>query len=100
MGADYWSKVKSNRISRRKAVVGLGAGGLGLAAVSLVGCGGGSDKSGGGDSGTTGKAGPSGAFTTPQDTSAKAQRGGIYQALGTDPINLDFLTTSSAPTTT
>lgn len=68
----YWERATQSRISRRRALAGAGAFGSGIAALSLVGCGGGSDAGdGGGQS--------SGLLVSPEDTTSKAKAGGALK---------------------
>jgi len=75
MTGDYWTKLTSNRLSRRRALVTTGAGALGAA--FLAACGG-SDDSGGGskDSGAAKKKDNSGLLASPTSDSSARKRGG------------------------
>src|SRR4051812_34110178 len=87
---NYWSSTIANRVSRRRALGGAGAG---IAALMLAACGGGSDSS---SSSTGSKTDKSGLVTPGEDTTKQAQSGGIYQSYRiVEQQNLDPLT---APT--
>jgi hypothetical protein len=62
-GPDYWTRWAKRRLSRRRLLTGAAGAGAGLAALSLVGCGGGEEK------GPTGTAAPAGTPGTPSATS-------------------------------
>ncbi len=71
MKPGYWEQATRARISRRRALTGAATIGGGVAALSLVGCGGGgSDEP---------KANVSGLVSTPVDTTSKAKSGGTYK---------------------
>ncbi|HEY7269069.1 MAG TPA: ABC transporter substrate-binding protein, partial [Dehalococcoidia bacterium] len=67
-GSTYWHKFSAQRLSRRKALAGAGALGLGAAALSMVGCGGSSNNSSSASSnnssGNEGTPKPGGTYTT------------------------------------
>ncbi len=78
-----WQRFGHSRLSRRRVVGAVVGGGVGLAAMSLVGCGGGEKSGGGGSEG-------SGLLTVPSDSSANAVRGGIWLHYGSsEPPHLD-----------
>ncbi len=91
--SNYWSRLAERRLSRRRILggaVGIAAGG---AALSLVGCGGGSKKESG-VSGTTPAAGstPTGIGRNLRDAPAEVQtRGGVIRDYGYEPLSLDTL---------
>jgi hypothetical protein len=62
---NYWQRLAKRRLSRRRLLAGAAAGGAGLAALSLVGC-------GGGEEGPAGTAGPTG---TPSATATAVATG-------------------------
>ncbi|MPZ49158.1 MAG: hypothetical protein GEU75_07645 [Dehalococcoidia bacterium] len=87
MEESYWSKIlRGRQATRRRLLTGAaGIAGSGLA-LSLIGCGGGSDDGNGDASGLLGKA---------EDTTAKAVAGGVYpDFLGTDIHTMDPLLVS------
>ncbi len=91
MSNSYWDKALLSRLSRRRLVGGLGGAGLGIAALSLIGCGGGKSQGGGG-------AKTASLAVSPVDTSKDGKPGGNWVFLPaagvpTDPPNLDPLTT-------
>lgn len=78
----YWQR----KLTRRR-VLATGAGGSGLLALTVVGC-------GGDDSGSN-VAGQASRLSQPTDTSSAAKRGGIYQGvIGNDETTFDPLATS------
>src|SRR4051794_27653781 len=85
MQSDYWQKLISSRVSRRRAVMttaGAGAGALFLAA-----CGGGSDSAKG-QAGTNKDA--SSLIVKAVDETKNAKKGGVYKNRGTfEPSTLD-----------
>jgi len=74
MSEDYWHRLSSNRLSRRRALVTTGAGALGAA--FLAACGGSDDSSGGKSSAQAAKKDTSGLLASPKDDSAQRKRGG------------------------
>jgi peptide/nickel transport system substrate-binding protein len=81
--SSYWSRT----LSRRKVIAASTAGGIGLAAASVVGCGGGSDN--GGSQGSSGSSSESYSLD-------KAQSGGTLKAITTyDVDTLDPITAKS-----
>ncbi len=70
MESNYWQRILTTRLARRKALVGAGMAGAGAAALSLVGC-----SSGGGSktSSPTAASGGGGSAGTPTE-------GGVYRA--------------------
>ncbi len=70
MAGNYWGKFTNQRITRRRALQGAGAAGIGAGAIWLVGCGGGGDD----DPNATPKPGE-----TPAAAVGKPIRGGRYQ---------------------
>ena len=100
MEKTYWSKVVTQRISRRRALAATG--GLGLSAALLAACGGDDDSSstggstGGtgstGSTGGTGGTGSSGLVTKVTDTTAQAKRGGTLKDYAqAEPRSLDMV---------
>jgi ABC-type transport system substrate-binding protein len=81
---NYWRRTLSTRTTRRRVIQSAGALGTGVAALSLIGCGGDSDSD-------TDDA--SGKLYTPVDTSEKATRGGLLPRVGS---NRGFDVTRSA----
>jgi ABC-type transport system substrate-binding protein len=91
MANSYWQKTLQSRMSRRRALLGAASMGLGAAALSLLGCGGGDGAKGPKDT--------SGLLSTPQDTTAQAKpRGTLKHVTATDVTTLDPLTTASFST--
>ena len=74
MASNYWTQLLDNKMSRRRALVGTGAGALGAA--FLAACGGGGGKSGAKSGDGTDK---SSLITKPEDTTKLAKRGGILK---------------------
>ncbi|HEY7270096.1 MAG TPA: ABC transporter substrate-binding protein, partial [Dehalococcoidia bacterium] len=70
----YWERISQSRLSRRTAVARLGVAGAGVAALSLVGCGGDSSSGSNSSSGAS-----NGLVTNPEDTTAKAKAGGTLK---------------------
>jgi len=90
-GTGYWERLTQSRVSRRRALAGTAAAGAGIAALSTVGCGGGSD----GDS-IPNEPDKSGLLGTPQDTLSQAKPGGTFKSLlTTDVVSFDPLSSSS-----
>jgi peptide/nickel transport system substrate-binding protein len=90
---NYWTRWARRRLSRRRLLKGAAGVGAGLAAVSLVGC-------GGGEEGPTGTAGPTGTLAptgtavatgTPAVLEPAKVRGGTLRWFGLDPLPLDTL---------
>ena len=73
---NYWSKFVEHRISRRRAVQGLAAVGVGAAGLAILGCGGGVSERD--RSGLLGKK---------EDTSSQAVQGGTWQDLRTEDVS-------------
>ncbi len=101
-GSQYWNR----RMSRRSAITGALSTGTGLAALGLVGCGGGADDDETVVPGETPQPTPTadptkvqevqGLLWSREDTSARAVKGGIYQSYTTaDVTNLDPLSSPS-----
>ena len=90
MEKNYWTKVLSQRLSRRRTLAITGAGALGAA--FLAACGDDDEDSSSGDSGSEG----SGLAYKPVDTTRSAQKGGIMVgAFSNEPLNYDPLSSSS-----
>src|SRR5438552_2885627 len=82
---DYWQRITTNRLSRRRALIA--AGGLAGAAAILAACGGSDSgsKDGGGETKSV-----SSLIVKPVDDSKNARRGGVYKSRGTfEPSTLD-----------
>src|SRR4051794_23903573 len=85
MAGDYWSAIGRHRLSRRRALVTMGAGALGAA--FLAACGG-SDSDKGSSSSSGNK---SGLVQAPVDTSKTAKRGGTNKwFLNSEPAGFDL----------
>jgi len=69
---NYWERIISQRTSRRRALAGAGMAGAGVAALSLVGC-------GGGESTPLSSGEESGVVSKPVDTTKEAVPGGVIQ---------------------
>ncbi len=92
----YWAKLTQARLNRRRALAGAAGGAV---ALSLVGCGGGSDSSS--DPGGTGSAvkDSSGLLTPKLDRTAEAKQGGTWKTLTTaDVTSFDPLSSQSYTT--
>jgi peptide/nickel transport system substrate-binding protein len=76
--------MQRTRVSRRRALGGAAALGVGVAAIGLVGCSDSNDKG----SGTPGASNPSASPTAMQSEAMKTT-GGIYRFFGFDPLALD-----------
>jgi ABC-type transport system substrate-binding protein len=91
MSEGYWQSITRSRLSRRRALLGsagLAAGGL---ALSLVGCGGGSDGSSSASGGRTI------AVAKPVDSTSKARPGGVIKHFMTgEPAHFDALISANA----
>jgi peptide/nickel transport system substrate-binding protein len=93
---EYWTSVRSGRISRRRALTSLGVTGVGLAGAALIGCGGGGDAPAAKATivGSGGSIAPA-----PQATGAAAQpkKGGTFRmARLNDPPTIDPMGNLSA----
>ena len=87
MSENYWQR----RLTRRRVIKGAATTGAGAAALALIACGGGS----GGQKSQSESQGNSDLIAKPQDTSAQAKRGGIYQTFNAgDETTFDPFTTS------
>ncbi len=83
--AGYWS----TKVTRRRAVAGLAATGIGAAALGTVGCGGGSDDSGQEEA--------SSLINKPVDSTSKVVKGGIFSHfVTTEAANFDGLAGNNA----
>jgi peptide/nickel transport system substrate-binding protein len=105
-GSDYWSRWTKRRLSRRRVLTGAAGVGAGLAALSLVGCGGGGENGTSPTPGVSPGASPTGTTATattgepgkvfhrwgdgphPALVAATA-RGGVNRAFGYEPMTLD-----------
>ncbi len=95
-GHGYWERLTRSRISRRRAIIGAGTLGAGATALSLVGCSGDSNGSGGGNSGPVDT---SGLLYTPVETTKQAQKGGtLLGVTGADVTSFDPLSSQSFTT--
>src|SRR5690349_20748273 len=93
MSEGYWGRVTSSRLSRRRALIGTGAGALGAA--FLVACG--SDSAGGSKSQDTGTRDKSGLVYEPVDSTAQAKPGGVIKTVYTaDILHFDALASNSS----
>jgi peptide/nickel transport system substrate-binding protein len=91
---DYWRRFTENRLNRRRALIGTGAGALGAA--FLAACGGGGSDSGKQASNSKDK---SGLIYEPEDTSSQAKPGGVIRyPYTTDILTWDALQSNSAST--
>ncbi len=72
---NYWGRVTSGRLSRRRALGGAAAIGAGAAALSMVGCGGNGSSS----SSSSGGAQNTGLATKPADSTSSAKAGGTFK---------------------
>ncbi len=88
----YWNSYLTGRLSRRRAIGAAAGAAAGLAALSLAGCGGGSDSGG-----TTQPSGDtSGLLTTPADSTSRAKAGGVLKHFDTaDVTTFDPIATTS-----
>jgi ABC-type transport system substrate-binding protein len=91
---NYWTRWAKRRLSRRRMLQGAAGIGAGLAAASVVGCGGGGEE---GPAATTGPSGtPAGTGTaaatgTPAALEPAKTRGGTLRWFGYDPLTLDTI---------
>jgi peptide/nickel transport system substrate-binding protein len=96
VNSNYWSKIVSQRISRRRALAATG--GTALAAAFLAACGGDDDNdsgAGGGSAGTD----KSGLLVKAEDSTSKAKAGGVWPHFVTDEVRtMDPLNNASAGT--
>ncbi|HEX5368114.1 MAG TPA: hypothetical protein VFY10_01725, partial [Dehalococcoidia bacterium] len=92
MGQGYWQEIARRRINRRAALRGTAIAGLGVTALSLIGCG--SDENGSGGASSSGSSSSSGGGASsgasgassglvykPVDTSGTAKRGGVLPSI-------------------
>lgn len=87
----YWSRFQRDRLTRRRALGGAAALGSGLAALSLVGCGGGEKKS------AQAPKSRSDLLSTPVDTTAQAKPGGTLKDFqNSDVQHMDALFSNDA----
>ncbi len=99
MADNYWGNYWSKRTNRRRLLGGAGMAGAGVAALSLVGCGGSSDNSGASSLATPTPAG--GTAATATDPFANAKKGGTYNNFTlNDPPTIDPYGNSSYITKT
>lgn len=96
MSSNYWSKIVSQRVSRRRAMAG--AGGTALGAAFLAACGGDDDNDSGSTAGS-GSADKSGLLVKAEDTTSKAKAGGVWPHYVTEEVRtMDPLNNASAGT--
>jgi peptide/nickel transport system substrate-binding protein len=103
-GSNYWQRLAARRLSRRRLLAGAAGAGAGLAALSLVGCGGGDEETPPAGSATPGATGTSPASATPSSSSRiyhrwgegphpplepVKTRGGFLKWFGLEAITLD-----------
>src|SRR5436305_9417101 len=87
MTASYWQR----RLTRRRVIRGAATAGAGTAALALIACGGGSS----GQKSQPASQANSDLIAKPQDTTAQAKRGGVYQSFNAgDETTFDPFTTS------
>src|SRR4051812_20250791 len=94
MPSDYWNQFTRNRITRRQALVTASSGGLSLAALTILACGGGESTSKGDKPQGTG-------LLTPRvDTTKSAVPGGVLKTVQASELSkLDSLTAPQPGTT-
>ena len=96
---NFWlRRAHSARVSRRRVITGIGVAGAGAAGLALVGCGGGDDSTGGGNTAIPATANPTKQAEVKsnlyqrKDTTAQAVKGGMFQTYTTaDVTNLNPL---------
>ncbi len=84
MSTNYWDKVRTARITRRRMLTGTAAVGAGVGAMALVGC----SKSGGTKTPSAGGSNAT-AQSTVRQGQAATSRGGIYRNFSFDALALD-----------
>jgi len=87
-GSSYWERLSKKRLSRRRLLVGAAGLGAGLAASSLVGCGGGQEDAVAPTGSPAATATPF-SFGVPQVQEPAKSRGGTYRYYSFDPAPLD-----------
>jgi len=88
----YWQHITTRRVTRRRAMAGGAAAAAGATALSLMGCGGGSDESA--------PEGQNQLVYKPEETTGRAKTGGTFKGFDTsDPTSMDPLTSSAFQTT-
>jgi len=91
MMTTYWSRFGAERLGRRRLLQGAALAGGGLAALSLVGCGGGKNEAPAGGTGESG-----GLITNPQDSTSRAKAPGVLRSfISSDVTTLDPIATTS-----
>src|SRR5215210_942640 len=91
----YWQHFTSERLGRRRALKGAAALGVGAAALSMIGCGGGGND----NTAKNEPADKSGLLSVPEDTTAQAKPGGVLKDFITaDLTHADALISNSAST--
>ncbi|HJX61268.1 MAG TPA: ABC transporter substrate-binding protein [Dehalococcoidia bacterium] len=90
---NYWTRWAKRRLSRRRVLKGAAGLGAGLAAASVVGCGGGEEGPAGtaGPTSTPGGDGTAAATGTPAALEPAKTRGGMIRWFGSDAVPLDTL---------
>jgi len=91
---NYWTRWAKRRLSRRRMLQGAAGIGAGLAAASVVGCGGGGEEGPAatiGPSGTPAASGTAVATGTPAALEPAKTRGGTLRWFGYDPLTLDTI---------
>jgi len=91
---NYWTRWAKRRLSRRRMLQGAAGIGAGLAAASVVGCGGGGEEGPAattGPSGTPAASGTAVATGTPTVLEPAKTRGGVLRWFGYDPLTLDTI---------
>ncbi len=91
---NYWRRVLSNRVSRRRAVMGTAT--LTASAAFLAACGGGDDDGDSGDGGSDGS-GSSSVIKQQPDRSGEAKPGGTLRNYDGGPASVDAIATTSTP---
>src|SRR5688500_14488025 len=91
---NYWRRVLSNRVSRRRAVMGTAT--LTASAAFLAACGGGDDDGDSGDGGSGGS-GSSSVIKQQSDRSGEAKPGGTLRNYDGGPASVDSIATTSTP---
>src|SRR3954468_16914096 len=95
--SDYWNRVTSSRLSRRRAIVTTGAGALGAAFLAACGSSNSSNDSGSKD--TKPASDKSGLVYEPVDSTAQAKPGGTIKTVYTaDILHFDALLSNSSST--
>jgi ABC-type transport system substrate-binding protein len=97
VSSNYWSKIVRQRVSRRRAMAGVGGSALGAA--FLAACGGDDNDSNGGSTAGGGSADKSGLLAKAEDSTSKAKPGGTWPHFVTEEVRtMDPLNNASAGT--